>query len=1112
MKHTNSHIHDLQSQLEILERENETLSSMAEINLLLYNAFSEIDNNSDIDHMYQKILEHIAIILHVPFTGIFTCNNKSFTCTHSYALFDNQNETDTVVFTYSKPKTQESHLHLLEHEFTFTYPSQEIHALEALCIHIQSNYYPCLYLVCISNTTEQFTSEKIDVLLTVNRIISSKLDTLYYKQQLEQTNIGLEQIIAKRTKDLVQQNNEYATLNNEYKKLNDELFTAKTIAEQNEIRYKEIFHSSIDAIFIHSVSDDTIEDVNDAMLTMYGYNRQELPVIRISSLSANSYGYTKDKIKEYLELAEREGIASFEWYAKKKNGELFWVFVVLKPILIQDKRRIMAIVRDIHQQKITKEAIRISEEKFSKAFKSSPDAIIISSFEDGIYIDVNDTFLKQTGYTREEVIGKSSTELHVWNNEDDRIRYITELQNHGNVRNFEAEFRTKHGEIGIVSISSEIIQIHEQTCILSQSKDITESKRIQQENDYRRQVIDTLLENLPIGVFMVEAHTGKPIVANAKACELLGRGILPDANETTINDVYQAYVLGTQEKYPLEKMPIIRGMHGEKSHVDDMIVYKPNGEFSILEIFGAPVCDDAGNVVASLVSFFDISERKYAQQALEQKTNELEQFFTTSLDLLAIADIKGYFIRINKQWEVVLGYKTDELVQHSFLEFVHPDDLEETVEAIEQLNKHVLVLNFTNRYRCKDGSYRWIEWRSAPKGELIYAAARDITDRKTVEQELLHAKLKAEESDNLKTAFLQNMSHEIRTPLNAIMGFSELLPETFGDMDNLQKYSSIIRQRSADLLEIINDILDIAKIESGQLSLHNETCSLRSIIQEVELFFNEYRVRIKKEHIDFIIHIDSNILNTTAILDQIKLKQILINLITNAFKFTHSGYIELGCEIQDNSILFMYVADTGMGISNEDQTRIFKRFVQASTDTSGIFNGTGLGLPIIKGLLNLVGGDIRLTSELGKGTTFYFTYPFEIPSIDDTENSLSHIYTSRAKLGLRVLIVEDDEFNAQYLDALLNQWKCYVDKVSYGKKAIYIASDKIFDVILMDIRLPDITGYEAAAEILAQNPQQKIIAQTAFAGSDEKNKALKAGFVNYICKPIQRQELYTMLN
>jgi len=261
--------------------------------------------------------------------------------------------------------------------------------------------------VCISNTTEQFTSEKIDVLLTVSRIISSKLDTLYYKQQLEQTNTGLEQIIAKRTKDLVQQNNEYATLNNEYKKLNDELFTAKTIAEQNEIRYKEIFHSSIDAIFIHSVLDDTIEDVNDAMLTMYGYNRQELPVIRISSLSANSYGYTKDKIKEYLELAEREGIASFEWYAKKKNGELFWVFVVLKPILIQDKRRIMAIVRDIHQQKITKEAIRISEEKFSKAFKSSPDAIIISSFEDGIYIDVNDTFLKQTGYTREEVIGKS---------------------------------------------------------------------------------------------------------------------------------------------------------------------------------------------------------------------------------------------------------------------------------------------------------------------------------------------------------------------------------------------------------------------------------------------------------------------------------------------------------------------------------------------------------------------------------------------------------------------------------------------------------------------------------------------------------------------------------
>lgn len=1109
MKQGNTNIHDLESQLQILERENETLSTMAEVNLLLYNAFVEIDSIEQLDVLFQKILEHISIILHIPFSGVFICNKQEYECKHSYALFDSENKTKGVVFNTKSSLIQNECTVLQSHDFSFTYPQHDFSISKALLIPIESKFEDCFVLICIVDEPDFELADKGDVLYKVTRILTTKLDTFFFQQRLEQTNVELEKKVAERTKDLLKQNNEYASLNEEYKTLNDELYAAKLQAEHNELRYKEIFDSSIDAIFIHN--NDSIEDVNNAMLTMYGYNRTELPMLRISLLSAETYGYTTQKAKDYLQKAETEGMVSFEWYAKKKNGELFWVFVVLKLILIDNKKRVMSIVRDIHQQKLTKEAIRVSEEKFAKAFMASPDSIIISSLSDASYIDVNDTFLKETGYTRDEIIGKSSLDLHIWNSEDDRRRFVKELQKQGNVRNFEAQYKTKTGEIGLVSISAEIIQINEQVCVLSQCKNITESKRTQQENDYRRQVLDTLLANLPIGVFMVEAHTGKPLVANNKACELLGRGILPDANEKNISEVYQACVLGSNEKYPLQNMPIIRAMHGEKLHVEDMVVYRPNGEFSILEIFGAPVYDDSGTLIASLVSFFDISERKKAEKEIADKTKELEQFFTTNLDLLCIADIKGFLIRVNKEWEHVLGYDIQELENHSFLEFVHPDDMQETVNSISQLSNQISVLNFINRYRCKDGSYRWIEWRSVPEGNLIYASARDITERKRVEQELILAKQKAEESDTLKTAFLQNMSHEIRTPLNAIMGFSELLPETFGDLESLQKFSSIIRQRSADLLEIINDILDIAKIESGQLSVHTEVCTLQNVVNEVELFFNEYRVRIKKEHIEFIVSIDPQVLKTKAVIDQIKFKQILINLITNAFKFTYKGYIELGCTIQDSNVLFVYVADTGIGISTENQSRIFKRFVQASTDTTGLFTGTGLGLSIIKGLLNLVGGDIRVTSELDKGSTFYFTYPFEIPSVVDNEEPEVQQSLTQLKLGLRVLVVEDDDFNAQYLDALLNQWKCYVDRVSYGKKAIYSASDKVFDVILMDIRLPDITGYEAAAAILAQNPQQKIIAQTAFAGVNEKNKALKSGFVNYISKPINRQELYTML-
>jgi PAS domain S-box-containing protein len=259
----------------------------------------------------------------------------------------------------------------------------------------------------------------------------------------------------------------------------------------------------------------------------------------------------------------------------------------------------------------------------------------------------------------------------------------------------------------------------------------------------------------------------------------------------------------------------------------------------------------------------------------------------------------------------------------------------------------------------------------------IVGVALDITERKQIELEAILAKEKAEENDRLKTAFLQNMSHEIRTPMNAIIGFAGLMAENCNNREKLEQFSTIIEQRSHDLLAIINDMLDISKIESGQGTLQLEACNINELFSELALFFGDYQNRMDKQHIQLLIHnvLDENTAN--IITDRYKLKQILINLITNAFKFTESGRIECGCKLSNNQLLFQ-VSDTGVGIPGDKHEFVFERFARIDTVISKSYvGGTGLGLPIVKGLVGLLGGKVWLESECNQGTTFYFTINYQ---------------------------------------------------------------------------------------------------------------------------------------
>jgi len=518
----------------------------------------------------------------------------------------------------------------------------------------------------------------------------------------------------------------------------------------------------------------------------------------------------------------------------------------------------------------------------------------------------------------------------------------------------------------------------------------------------------------------------------------------------------------------------------------------------------------------------DITERKMAQKKIEEIGKHYQALIEKAPDGITLIDADGNFKYVSPAAKRIFGYQlTDEVTDHPN-NYTHPDDLPLIMpELMRMMEDPSYAPTLQYRFIDKNGIWKWIESTFTnlfdnPNVESIVINFRDISERKLAEAELIKAKEKAEESDRLKSAFLANMSHEIRTPMNGILGFAELLkePELTGDLQ--KEYVEIIEKSGARMLNIINDIIDISKIESGQIKVSIAETNITEQIEFITAFFAH---EAEQKGIELIcknsLSTDEAIVKT----DSEKVYAILTNLIKNALKFTKSGSIEFGCSrvesLPATSLLTFYVKDTGVGINSEKQKIIFERFRQGDESRTRNFEGAGLGLSISRAFVEMLGGEIWVESQLGIGSCFYFTIPITKDQLEETEilKKINPEVQLNTINKLKVLIAEDDEGSVKLLSIAMRGLSNKILVTGNGMDTIEICrNNPDLDLILMDIQMPIIDGYEATRQIRQFNKKVIIIAQTAFALSGDREKVLNAGCNDYISKPISRNALLVLIN
>jgi PAS domain S-box-containing protein len=662
--------------------------------------------------------------------------------------------------------------------------------------------------------------------------------------------------------------------------------------------------------------------------------------------------------------------------------------------------------------------------------------------------------------------------------------------------------KNKQGKIipGILNAVAFKGQNDEILGIIEDFKDITQRVEIEAALKRTEQQFSIFMDNLPLGVFIKDENL-KSIYSNKYMKSIFQKENLNKTPEEIFPKEYAKRII-EEDKHVLNGEVLV-----VEDHLPDKLGVKRIFQTHKFRYRSIDNSWQIGGVS------LDITQKKKTEHELKILSNAIQH----SPVCVVITNLEGEIQIVNPSFSEITGYSPEDVIGKE-ISILNNNNSEVHYKNI--MNDVLSGKDWQGEFQNikKNGERYWELASISPvknnKGQISHfvVISEDITSRKKNEKELIDAKEKAEESNQLKTAFLANLSHEIRTPMNAIIGFSNLLLEEDMSHEEKIKLNSLINDNSQNLLKLIDDVIDISKIQSGDISINKSKCYLNKLLLDLYVSLSIKLENDNKKDINISLHKGSRLKDYNIVTDPIRLKQILYNLIENAIKFTTKGFVEFGYTIieKDKKIQF-HVIDSGIGISNDKFDMIYDLFRQADESFTREYGGTGIGLTIAKKLVDHLGGEIWVQSTPNQGTNIYFTLPMEeIESKFEIETQLSTTFNWQNKV---VLVAEDIDINYRLIEEILAPTNAKIIWAKDGQEAVDIClkNDNI-DLVLMDIKMPRMDGFEATEEIKKHKENVKIIGQTAYAHHNDKQKCLNAGFDNYISKPIKVEDLLEIIN
>ncbi|ACK65411.1 PAS/PAC sensor hybrid histidine kinase [Rippkaea orientalis PCC 8801] len=887
------------------------------------------------------------------------------------------------------------------------------------------------------------------------------------------------------------------------------------------------YHSlDSNGVFIH---------INDTELTWLGYTREQ--VIGKVKLLDLLIPKSRKTFSQHFELLKQGySINSLELSMLRSNGTVMSIMLNVNPIQDTEGNFIMsrATLFDISEHKEAEKTLQKYADEITDLYNNAPCGYH-SLDSNGVFVQINNTELKWLGYTREQVIGKLKfSDIITPKGCQIFQQNFEEFKQSGWVKGLEFEMVCADGKIFPVILNATAIKDADGKFIMSRSTifDITEQqaalrerKQIEQELQKTTTLQKAILDSANYTIIST-TEDGTIVTFNAAAEKWLGYSAIEVIGKTTpaiIHDpeevVQKAQELSLELGRVIEpgfEVFVAKARLGEPDEGEWSYIRKDGSRFPVLLSVTA-LRNSQGQITGFLGIGSDITQRKQAERALRDSEERLQLALEASGDGLWDWNIETGEVYFSPRYAEMLGYRVNELPPNvtTWEGLVYPKDMIWVKEILDShLKDSTTSYDFDYRVRTKSGQWKWI----ADYGKVVardgegkplrmLGTHKDISQRKHIELELQKAKETAIAANLSKSIFLANMSHELRTPLNAILGFTQLLGRDTSLSAYHQERLQIINRSGEHLLGLIDDILDLSKIETGQIALFLTDCDLSGLLLTVEEMLSP---KAESKGIKLIIEKDDNLPRYIKI-DSKKLRQILINLLNNAIKFTHQGTVTLRVNLskidQKAVIVKFIVEDTGVGIAADELDNLFQLFVQAEAGKK-INQGSGLGLAISQKLVQLMGGKIEVNSILNQGSIFSFEIPVELSLSSNiaTENLKRKILTlAPEQPDYQILVVEDVDENRRLLVELLASVGFQVKEASNGLEAVAISQTWHPHLIWMDIRMPVMDGYEATRRIKQAALRQKpvIIALTASVFEEQRETVLAAGCDDIVSKPFQ---------